>query len=75
MHVEGVAAGGAVRPARLAERVAGHDGAEAVDEGAGEPGFDGREGDPATTEPQDTVGVDLDPLPTDRTTAPSHPTG
>ena len=59
VHVEDVATGGAPGPHGPAQRVAAHDGAEALDEGVGQAGFDRGERHPARAEAEDAVAVDL----------------
>ena len=58
MHVEGVAAGHALGPAGPAEGVAAHHGAEAREQGLGEPGLHRRERHPAGPEAQHAVVVE-----------------
>ena len=58
VDVERVATGGARRPPRPAERVAGHHRAVAVEQGRGEAGLDRRQRDPPVTEAEDAVVVE-----------------
>ncbi|MCA1842890.1 MAG: hypothetical protein LC792_06800 [Actinobacteria bacterium] len=59
MDVEDVAAGRRARPDGAAEGVAADDRAEPDHEGVGQAGLDRRQGNPARTEAEDAVTVDL----------------